>query len=309
MNSIPGLVSVTIPFRNSARYLAEAIESVRAQTYSGWELFLVDDGSDDGSQQIAQRYARESPQQIRYLEHAGHRNLGVTRTRNIGASSSKGEFLAFLDSDDVWLPSKLETQVALLNENPIAGAVLGPSEYWYDWDTTLSGGQHNSIPDLAPGDRLYTPPELFLMTHPIGAHGAPCPSSLLLRRTAFDSIGGFVDAFHPGTYQLLEDTAFLTKLYLSQHVYVSARCTDRYRCHSDSIWHRTMGTPREEAERKFYFAWLRSYLQEKGLSDPAIVRAVRKQSWTYSLGLPDRLILPLRRTSERLRRRLTKVPR
>jgi len=304
----PGLVSITIPFRNSARFLAEAIESVLMQTYADWELFLVDDGLEDGSQQIAKNYGVQAPQRIHYIEHSGHCNLGVTRTRNLGASSSRGEFLAFLDSDDIWLPTKLEIQVALLNENPNAEAVLGPSEYWYDWDASLSGGQQNSIPAIAPGDHLYAPPELFLLTHPIGPHGAPCPSSLLLRRTGFNAVGGFVDAFNPGTRQLFEDTAFLTKLYFSQNVYVSTCCTDRYRCHTNSIWHRTMGTAREEAERRFYFSWLRDYLAVIGVADSAIRKAVWKQTWMYKMGLPNSVTLTIRRKSQQLRRWLTRMP-
>jgi hypothetical protein len=148
---------------------------------------------------------------------------------------------------------------------------------------------------------------LFLITHPIGPHGAPCPSSLLLRRTAFDGVGGFVEAFNPGTHQLFEDTAFLTKLYFSENIYVSICSTDRYRCHSDSIWHRTMGTAREESERRFYFSWLRNYLAGRSLVDPAVRSAIRKQSWMYEMGLPDRITLPLRRRSEQLRRRLARM--
>ena len=308
MNPIAGLVSVTIPFKNSSRFLAEAIESVLAQTYTNWELFLVDDGSDDGSQQIAQHYVQQAPGQIHYHEHAGHRNLGLTRTRNLGASVSRGEFLAFLDSDDVWMPTKLEHQVAALEANLNAGIVIGPSEYWYDWDSNESGEQ-NCTPALVPGGCSYAPPDLFLMTYPIGPNSAPCPSSFLLRRTAFDTVGGFVEAFHPGSCDLFEDTAFLTKIYFAQPVFISTLCTDRYRCHSQSMWHSVKGTPREESARRFYFSWLRGYLSQRGVSDPAIWREVRKQSWMYSLGLPDSVAWSLRRRSEQLRRRLAKIQR
>lgn len=307
MDPIPGLVSVTIPFRNSAPFVAEAIESVLAQTYTNWELILIDDGSSDGSQQIAQRFVTRAPQQIRYHEHPDHQNLGVTRSRNLGASLSRGEYLAFLDSDDVWLPAKLEYQVLVLQKNPDAGAVIGPSEYWYDWDACVNGTQQNYTPPVAPGERVYSPPDLFLITHPIGPLGAPCPSSLLLRRTAFDAVGGFVEEFHPGSQQLFEDTAFLTKIYFARPVFVSERSTDRYRCHPKSIWHRTMGTRLEEAERRFYFSWLHRYLKKNGISDSAIWRAIRKHSWMYSLGLPDGITLQLRRGTEQLRRRLAKT--
>lgn len=303
MSVIPNLVSVSIPFKNSAAFLAEAIESVLSQTNADWELVLVDDGSGDGSREIAQDYALRMPEKVRYVEHAQHRNLGVTRSRNLGASISRGEYLAFLDSDDVWLPAKLEHQVAVLKEHAGAGAIISPSEYWFE-DNSPEGEQSHT-PPLAPGERIYSPPDLFLMTHPIGQSGAPCPSSILVRRTAFNAIDGFVEDFHPGTRQLLEDSAFLTKLYLTEPVYVSSRCTDRYRCHSQSIWHRILGTTDEEAERRFYFSWLHDYLKAKGIKDRSIWRAVRRESWMYDVGLPNSITRQMRRRRQQLRSRLS----
>jgi glycosyltransferase involved in cell wall biosynthesis len=126
------LVSVVIPFCNAVRFCAEAVESVLSQTYTCWELILVDDGSRDGTSKIAQDHAEGSNGKIRYVEHEGHRNLGVTRSRNFGARSSCGELLAFLDADDVWLPQKLDYLVSIMAAYPEAGLVFGPSEYWYD---------------------------------------------------------------------------------------------------------------------------------------------------------------------------------
>ena len=85
MEEIKGLVSVTIPFYNAQRFLRETVESVLAQTYADWELLLVDDGSTDGSSGIAQSFAATFPGKIFYLEHPGHRNLGVNAARNLGA--------------------------------------------------------------------------------------------------------------------------------------------------------------------------------------------------------------------------------
>src|ERR1700691_5509608 len=99
MDEVKGLVSVTIPFHNSEGFLCESIESVLAQTYVHWELFLVDDGSSDRSTRIANDYAARSPERVHYLQHPEHSNCGVTRTRNLGALHSRGEYLAFLDSD------------------------------------------------------------------------------------------------------------------------------------------------------------------------------------------------------------------
>src|SRR5512147_1824882 len=101
------LVSGVIIFWNAERFLQEAIESVLAQTYPSWELLLVDDGSTDGASEIARSYAARHPERIRYLEHPGHRNRGMSASRNLGLQQSRGALVAFLDSDDVWLPEKL----------------------------------------------------------------------------------------------------------------------------------------------------------------------------------------------------------
>jgi glycosyltransferase involved in cell wall biosynthesis len=302
MNEVKGLVSITIPFYNRERFLPEAIESVLGQSYTHWELLLVDDGSTDRSTEIAHEYAAKSAGKIHYMEHKGHRNCGVTRTRNLGSERSCGEYLAFLDSDDVWLPFKLKHQVDLMESCVEAGLVYGPSEYWYTWATAESGKEENSIPVLAPGGKLYLPPTLFRASYPFGKYGAPCPSSFLLRRSSFDCVGGFVESFNPGTYQLYEDTAFLTKLYLKVPVFISDRCSDRYRCHPLSIWHRTKGTNREELERGFYFQWVRQYLLEERIVDPEIWRTFRRKSWMYSLPIPPFASKFLRRISNRLLR-------
>ena len=107
------LVSAIIIFLNERRFLQEAIESVFGQTYANWELLLVDDGSSDGSTEIAQRAAVTHGSRVRYLEHPGHANRGMSASRNLGWIEARGEWVAFLDGDDVWLPQKLERQISL----------------------------------------------------------------------------------------------------------------------------------------------------------------------------------------------------
>src|ERR1051325_5362212 len=98
------LVSVIVPFLNGAKFIREAIESVFSQTYQNWELILVDDGSTDSSSGIARQYAELHPGRVRYLEHEGHQNRGQAPARNLGIRHAAGEFFAFLDCDDIWLP-------------------------------------------------------------------------------------------------------------------------------------------------------------------------------------------------------------
>src|SRR5262245_22187425 len=113
MRNRPGVSAIMI-FLNAAQFLQEAIWSVFAQTYDDWELLLVDDGSTDGGTDIALRYAHRYPQRVCYLEHPGHQNRGMSASRNLGIRNAKGDYIAFVDADDVWLPSKLAQQVAVL---------------------------------------------------------------------------------------------------------------------------------------------------------------------------------------------------
>src|SRR3954449_4406587 len=105
------VVSVIIIFLNAEQFLREAVESVFGQLYDKWELLLVDDGSTDGSTQLARRYAAHPSGKVRYLEHAGHQNRGMSAARNLGIRHAGGEYIGFLDADDVWLPQKLQEQV------------------------------------------------------------------------------------------------------------------------------------------------------------------------------------------------------
>ena len=107
------LVSVVIPIYNAERTILRAIESVRAQTYTAWELILIDDGSTDGTLPLVEDYV------ARYGLPAvvvSRENRGVSHTRNEGIRLAQGGYVAFLDADDVWMPRKLERQMACLKD-------------------------------------------------------------------------------------------------------------------------------------------------------------------------------------------------
>lgn len=108
------LVSIITPCYNCGRFIAETIESVQAQTYPNWEMFILDDGSTDDSIAIAQRYAQQDGR-IHVSENP--ENLGAAKTRNRAIEMSRGEYLAFLDADDLWLPTKLERQLRFMQAN------------------------------------------------------------------------------------------------------------------------------------------------------------------------------------------------
>lgn len=301
MLEVKGLVSISIPFLNGERFLSEAIESVFAQTYNNWELFLVDDGSTDRSTAIAQEFTARSPERVHYLEHPGHGNYGLACSRNLGARHGAGEYLAFLDSDDVWLPQALDESVALMNIHSEAGLMCTPSEYWYDWDEDRETKQENKILVLAPGDRLYRPPFLLKSCYPLGGYGAPCPCSFLLRRAAFERVGGFEECFNPNSYQLFEDLAFLAKIYLSVPVFVGSRCLSKYRRHSNSMSIVIENTGLEESARRHFFSWLRKYLLKESVLDLGTWWAVLRQTWPYWVPLPPRTVRFLRTIRHRFK--------
>ena len=103
------LVSVIMPAYNVEKYIEAAIRSVLSQTYTNWELLVLDDGSTDGTAEIAENFVKADPR-IRLLHNP--QNMGVARTRNHGFDTAKGDWAALLDSDDVWRSDKLEKQLA-----------------------------------------------------------------------------------------------------------------------------------------------------------------------------------------------------
>lgn len=107
-----GLVSVIMPSYNTARYIGSSIESVLAQTYPDWELIIVDDCSQDDTDSAVAPYL--SDERIVYLRN--ERNLGAALTRNRALETARGKWVAFLDSDDLWLPEKLEEQISFMEE-------------------------------------------------------------------------------------------------------------------------------------------------------------------------------------------------
>lgn len=250
------LVSVIIIFLNAEKFIQEAIESVLAQTYSNWELLLVDDGSTDGSSAIALECAQHYPRRAHYLEHEGHRNRGMSASRNLGIRQAKGEYIAFLDADDVWLPHKLEQQVAILSAQPEAALVYGPTQWWYSWTGRPEDGRRDFVHDPGvPLNTLVKPPSLlteFLRNGGV----SPCTCSVLIRRNVIERVGGFEDRFR-GLY---EDQAFFAKVCLAAPVFVASECWARYRQHPDSNCSIAQQTGQEYTTRLTFLNWLTAYL-------------------------------------------------
>lgn len=277
MTAAPRVSVVTI-FRNEERFLAEAIGSVRAQSYTGWELVLVDDGSVDRSPEIARAHADDDPARIRLVRHEGGVGRGTGPSRQLGLDTARGELVAFLDADDVWLPTRLERDVALLDRWPDATMVYGPTVVW-DGDDGDGPRRRTGV----AGDALYEPPTL-LERILRGRGESPATCSALVRRKVADAVGGFDERFE-GLY---EDQAFFAKILLDHAAYVRREPLDRYRQHPGSVCHRAERAGAYDpdgpstAERRF-LEWLEAYLEERPSSSGAahVLGLVRRRLWLY----------------------------
>jgi glycosyltransferase involved in cell wall biosynthesis len=149
---------------NCERYLAEAIESILTQTYQTIEVIVVDDGSTDGSGRVAKRFGLP-------VRHTFQANCGTGAARNRGVELAQGEFLAFLDQDDLWIKDKLSNQMAAFHHNPEVDIVSGNIEQFYS-------------PELLEGNKDGAPYHSKTMPGPhVGA--------MLITRDAFLRVGPF----------------------------------------------------------------------------------------------------------------------
>jgi glycosyltransferase involved in cell wall biosynthesis len=283
-------------FLDAQTFIEEAIESVFAQTYNNWELLLVDDGSSDGSTTIAQRYAQQFNEKVRYLEHPGHKNRGMSASRNVGIRAAQGELIAFLDADDIYLPEKLERQVQILTEHPDVAMVYGPSEHWYSWTGKVADADRDALRKIgvSPNTVIEPPilPRLFLENKA----QTPGTCSVLVRRSITEHIGGFEERFRG----MFEDQIFFYKILLNSPVYVTNACYDRYRQHSMS--HSRIMDKLGEYNRRSkpnpshhaFLIWLDGYIRSQHITDPILIHALRKQLWPYCHPILYRLMeLPI----------------
>ena len=118
------LISVIVPVYNVRKFIIETMDCVRRQTYTHWELLLVEDGSTDGTAEVIQEYLeRTQDTRIRLIRQPS--NMGAARARNRGVEEAAGRYVAYLDADDLWMPEKLEHELAFLAEKQAAFVFTG----------------------------------------------------------------------------------------------------------------------------------------------------------------------------------------
>lgn len=290
------LVSVIVPFLNAEKFIQEAVESVLAQTYDAWELLLIDDGSTDGSREIARRYAERNFGKVRVLEHEGRQNRGAGASRNLGIRNAEGEYIAFLDADDVWLPHKLEQQVPMLASRPAAAMLYGHTQWWYSWSGNPEDVQRDFVPKLGvQAETLVEPPRLLTLFVRREAT-VPCTCSVLMRRELVERLGRFEENFR----YIGEDKVFYAKLCLRAPVFVADACWDRYRRHADSYYSTAKRTGQSSFARRMFLQWLERYLSSEGFDKCEVWEAVQQELWPYRHRLLSSLPSPVKKLVRRI---------
>lgn len=301
-------VSVIMIFLNAARFMEEAIESVLAQTFTSWELLLVDDGSTDDSTRLAKHYVRQHPDCIRYFEHPGHENRGMSTSRNLGIQHARGEFIAFLDADDTYLAEKLENQIAILKDVPEAVMVYSASQYWYNWQHLPKQRRVTVTRKLGvEPDQLVHPPELAKRYLQRVAQ-TPGMCSFLIRKSVLERVGGFEDEFK----DLFEDQVLFYKLALTEPIFVQSGCWDRYRQHPDSTVHRMEASGHYSDDypsiKKYKFLiWLRDYITATHIQDEEIYSLVESLLRPYRHPMLAARVTQLRARTTQVRRWFRRV--
>ena len=173
------LVTIVLPAYRMGAYIQGALDSIAAQSYTAWEVVVVDDHApEDGTHAIVKAFAERMPDhRVELLRHA--HNQGVSAARNTGIGAAKGEFVAFLDPDDLWKSHHLERCMEQFEQRDDLDVCTGPVEIFID-------GEEATLKVTAQGlwHRRYFP-------NTLGIYNYIQPSASVVRKSALDAVGGF----------------------------------------------------------------------------------------------------------------------
>ena len=249
-------VSVIIHFLNAERYLAEAVRSVRWQTFTNWEVVLVDGGSTDGTIALARSITQQDPARTRLLEHAGSDLLGIFSSRIWGARAARAPILAHLDSDDEWHPQFLERQYAVHTANfgNRPGLTYSPMVYWWE-DPAHALDAH--VQPMPPAG-IHEPPTLTVPLTRNGYDQSPGNSAVMVHRDIILQAGELIGTADEG---MVEDQFLWSFISLRHPICVQPEPLTRYRQWPGSTCARGVAIGNHVAARTKHMRWLEQYLE------------------------------------------------
>lgn len=244
MSDATPVISVVMSVYNGQRYVAEAVESILAQTFIDFEFILIDDGSTDRSKALLESYANRDPR-IRLISQA---NKGLTKTLNEGLGLARGEFIARMDADDVSLPDRFEKQVAFLRANAdcvcVGSRVLRVDPYGSPLSESDHKLKHEEI------DRQLIEEGLgWAITHP----------AAMMRRDAAEKVGGYREQFRTS-----QDLDLWLRLAEVGRLANLPEVLLKYRYHPDSV-----GFTKFEEQRRVKSIILQDAYTRRGKTPPA----------------------------------------
>jgi glycosyltransferase involved in cell wall biosynthesis len=294
-------VSVIMPVFNQEAWLGAAIDSVRAQRLTDWELLIVDDGSTDGSRAVMQRYAALDPDRIRLLSHPAGERRGAAASRNLGIRQARGRYVAFLDADDLFLREKLAAEVRKLDGAPDAAMLYAPA--LWRWEDGRRADRVDRI-GIEVG-RVHPSPELSWRILLERQGDVPCTCAVLIRREAAAACGGFEEGF-----RLYEDQTLWAKLFLRHGTLVSPTVQSIYRQHAAS----TSAAAERNGEYDFwrphpaqrqFLEWLAHQAELHGVHDERLRATLRRARLRHRHPKLGRIYSGMSRAVRSLSRRRT----
>lgn len=253
------LISIITPIYNGLEFFPDTVASVQEQTRDDWEWLVVDDGSTDGTWDYCLNISRCDPR-IRVLRHPNGSNCGQSASRNLGIRHASGDFIALLDCDDLWVPEKLDRDLATFARHPRANFLYSRILNWYDWRNSPEVNIRNQPGVLGTVcDQLLEPPQILL--HLLrnlydSACQFPATCSLMMRRSALPEGDELFDSKYRGGF---EDIVMLTKVLLHHPAVVCDDIRSFYRRHPRSF---TAASDHCTLDDEFHFIsrWINLYV-------------------------------------------------
>ena len=269
-------ISVIIPAYNAEKFIGKAIESALAQIRPAKEIIVVDDASTDRTAEIARGFG----ERVQVLVNKVNSGPGASRDR--GAQAASGDYLAFLDADDYWLPAHLDTLAQLLERFPEVALVASRAE--------LTGARSGIWPDPLPMEDKQ-PSDLFLT---FMRYTFSHPTAWLVRRAAWAEVGGFkeIKEYYKGKRVQAEDYYFLLRIAYRHLICGTSVVTYRYR------WHDQQSSAVGISQLIMVFKYRMEMLESMGTTDPRYVLAVDRMVRHWECKLEEQWV---RRNSTALR--------
>jgi len=241
------MVSIIIPCYNSGKYLSECIDSILFQDYTDFEIIIVNDCSSDNTSQIATNYAKVDIR-IKVTSTSDVQSMGASNARNKGFEISKGEYVVFLDSDDIWLPTSLKRLVNLIEEHNEVGWLIGNCIYFKDFRYNLDSYQYSKY-DFEEG--VYEKFEL-LPKFIRNFNQTPSQGAAIIKRDVIIKIKGWENEFK----MTFTDQAFYSKILCETKTFVTYDYFLLYRNHEESSSMKSFRNGEFKKNEKIYFQWL-----------------------------------------------------